>query len=63
MTGVTHLQSCRHPLQQGLIFRIANFMALGLYRIDARLGDRFGSLNYTAFGRKPSLASVAEPPA
>jgi SAM-dependent methyltransferase len=41
------------------VYRIANMMGLGLYRIDARLGDRFGSLNYTAFGRKPTPAPTA----
>jgi SAM-dependent methyltransferase len=44
-------------------YRIANIIGLGLYRIDARLGDRFGSMNYTAFGRKPAPMPAADTPA
>jgi hypothetical protein len=45
------------------LYRVANLVSLGLYAIDARLGDRFGSLNYTAFGRKPVPVPAADTPA
>ncbi|HZE76260.1 MAG TPA: hypothetical protein VE091_13175 [Gemmatimonadales bacterium] len=38
----------------------APLISLGLYPIAARLGDRFGSLKYTAFGRKPVPVPAAD---
>jgi SAM-dependent methyltransferase len=45
------------------LYRVANLVSLGLHPIDARLGDRFGSLNYTAFARKPVPVPAADWPA